>query len=332
MLTGGEPLRVLIIYNRPVESDEPYAESSQDVLDQVEYVDAALRELGHESARLAIAGDLEPELRALTDAKPDVVFNLVESVNDDPRLYPNAAGMLELLGVPFTGSGSFAMVATTDKALTKLALRGAGLPTPDWVVYDGQAKLSLEPVAPPWLVKPLLEDGSIGIDATSIYDSEFALSADLDSGQPVLIEHYVDGRELNVSILEGPAGLEALPVVEIDFSKFGADRPKVYGYQAKWQPGTFEYDHAKRILHRDESDPLLARLKDLGTEACRLLGVRGYARVDFRVDAGGSPFILEVNTNPCLTDDASFTAAAEAGGYTPAEMIDRILAAALRSA
>ena len=330
------PLRVVIAHNEPVESDEPFAESSQDVLDQVEYVEEGLRQLGHTSFRVPFAGHPRQELTALEAAAPDVIFNLVESIDEEARLFPSFGGLLEIWGAPFTGSRSFALAVTTDKRLTKLALRGGGLATPDWTVCTDARNLDLQGVPGPWLVKPVFEDGSIGSDADSLYDGPDRLIAGLPTfvqaheGQPLLVEHYVDGRELNVSLI-GPAGhMDPLPVVEIDFSAFGADRPKIYGYRAKWQCDSFEYQHAKRMLHTSASDPLVPELQALATRACDLLGVGGYARVDFRVSPEGTPYILEVNTNPCLTDDASFTAAAYAGGLTQADIIDRILAAAFQ--
>lgn len=332
------PLKVAIAHNEPAESDQPFAESSQDVLDQVEYVEEALSQLGHASVRVPVAGHPRQELSALEAAEPQVIFNLVESINEEARLFPSFGGFLEIWGLPFTGSGSFALAATTDKRLTKLALRGGGMETPDWVVCTSEEDFDFQGVPGPWLVKPVLEDGSIGIDADSVYDRPDRLRAALPTfveaheGQPLLIEHYVDGRELNVSLIGCAGNMEPLPVVEIDFSAFGADRPKVYGYKAKWQCDSFEYQHSNRLLHTNGSDSLIARLQDLGKQACELLGVGGYARVDFRISSDGTPYILEVNTNPCLTDDASFTAAAYAGGLTQADIVDRILTAALQVA
>ena len=330
-----KPLKIVVLYNQPSGSDQPYAASSQDVLDQVDCVQAALGELGYGSSRVSIHGDLQRDLEAIAADAPDVVFNLAESVNDDPRLFPNVAAMLELLHLPFTGSGSFALAATTDKRLCKLALRGAGLPTPDWLVYHDQAHASTQGVPPPWLVKPNFEDASIGIDEHSIYDAEPKLIADLPKlwdahkRQPLLVEHYVAGREFNLSVLEGPAGLEVLPAAEIDFSRFVPGKPRIVGYRAKWRPDSFEYGNTPRLFHFDDRDPSVPALKRLTKQACEVMGVRGYARVDFRVSRDDAPFILEVNANPCLSADAGFAAAAQAAGLSTAEAIDRILNVAL---
>lgn len=329
-------MRVVILYNRPADRDQPNAEASRDVLVQVRTVEKALMELGHETGLVEVGGDLRAEIENLCGARPDIVFNLVEAVNEDPMLYPNAAGLLELLGIPFTGSGSFALVISTDKRLAKLAFRGAGLPTPDWRVYDGEPGFSCREVPPPWLVKPNFEDASVGIDDRSIYESEPKLLADLPSrreahrGRPLLVEHYVDGREFNLSLLQAQTGFEALPVAEIDFSAFTEGRRRIVGYRAKWQPATFEYDHTPRLFHHDDSEPLVCGLRLLAGQACGIVGMRGYARVDFRVSGGGAPSILEVNANPCLSPGAGFMAAAEAAGFSVTQTVERILAAAER--
>ncbi len=325
-------MRVTILYNQPVPGDV----SSQDVLAQAALVETALSELGHETERLEVAGDLRREVAALVDAQPDAVFNLAESVNDDPRLYPCVAAMLELLGLPFTGCGSAAMTASTDKHLAKLAMTGAGLPTPAWRLLDGDTPPAYASVPPRWIVKPNLEDASIGIDAETVFDDAAALDAALPrlweqhGRQPMLVEHFIDGREFNVSVLETERGLDVLPVPEIDFSAFGPDQLKIVGYRAKWHEGAFEYEHTPRVFHRDSGDPLIAELRSLTIEACKLFRVRGYARVDFRVDEAGRPFILEVNANPCLSPDAGFLAAAKEAGMSPAEVADALLRAALK--
>lgn len=329
-------MRVVILYNRPAGADHPNAEASLDVLAQVETVESALSGLGIGTSISEIRGDLRSGLNDLIEASPDIVFNLVEAVDEDPLLYPNIAGLLELLRVPFTGSGSCALAISTDKRLAKLALRGAGLPTPEWVVYRGDRDFTCSGFPPPWMVKPNFEDASIGIDDRSVYASERRLLADLPAllekhaGQPLLIERYIDGREFNLSLLEDGLGFEILPAAEIDFSALPEGKPRIVGYRAKWDTASFEHGHTPRMFARDESDALVCRLRALAKQACETLGVRGYARVDFRVTESLDPLILEVNANPCLSRGAGFMAAAVAAGLTAAETIGRILAAAGR--
>lgn len=329
-------MKVAVLHNRPVAEDHPLAESSRDVLEQVALVEQAMARLGHEPVRVEMAGDLPRWIGDLQTTAPDVVFNLVESVDEDAKRLANVAAVLELLGLPFTGSGATALALTTDKHLAKLALRGAGLPTPDWSVFDGEDRGEVERLPGPWIVKPNYEDASIGIDEDSIYGSASGLRAALPGlwrahgRQPLLVERYVDGREFNVSVLDEAGGLRVLPLAEIDFSAFAECRPKIVGYRAKWDAASFEYNHTPRRFHHDSTDCQVSGLPDLAAAAAELVGVRGYARVDVRVSDDGHAQVLEANANPCLSPDAGFMAAAAEAGLSPEETAGRILDAALR--
>jgi len=328
-------LRLAVLYNRPAKAGDAYAASSRDVIAQVESVSRSLMRNGHKVTRLEVAGDLPRESARLKQIRPDAVFNLVESINDDQRLVPAAAGVFEIMGIPFTGSGSFALAATTDKHLAKLALRGAGLATPPWRRYSGEAELRVGDVPKPWIVKPVLEDASVGIEDGSIYEDESSLLADLAGlqarhrGQPLLVEQYLEGREFNLSLVAGGDGLEVLPPAEIDFSAFPPDKPRIVGYRAKWEEDSFEYRATPRVF-RPRGEPLIERLAEMALAACDVFGMRGYCRVDFRVPPDGEPRILEVNANPCLSPDGGFMAAAAQAGLSADETVSRILAAALR--
>lgn len=327
----------MILYNRPADPGSPNVEASMDVLDQVEMARSALAEAGIETECAEVRGNMEAEHAFLCRTSFDVVFNLVESVNENPLLFPNVAAMLELIGVPFTGSSSTALAVSTNKSLAKMAFRGAGLPTPDWRIFDGKPDFSMGNIPPPWIVKPVHEDGSIGIDESSLYEDERLLLAALPKlrtthgSRPLLVEKYIDGREFNVSLLEGEAGLETLPLAEIDFSAFPPAKPRIVGYRAKWNSTTFEYQNTPRIFISENYDlPLARALKELSISACHVLGISGYARVDFRVSRDGRPWILEVNANPCIAPDSGFIAAAATAGLSSSQTIMRIIEAAKR--
>jgi D-alanine-D-alanine ligase len=146
-------------------------------------------------------------------------------------------------------------------------------------------------------------------------------------GRPCFAEDYIDGREFNLSMLAGPSGPEVLPPAEIDFSAFPAGKPRIVGYQAKWEVDSFEYQHTPRRFDMPPSDErLLERLSDLARRTWALFGLAGYARVDFRVDAAGEPWILEINTNPCLSPDAGFPAAVAEAGLSYDAAVERIVA------
>jgi D-alanine-D-alanine ligase len=335
------PALVIVAHNPVGAGDDP---STSDVLAQVELVEAALAELGIPAARLAVAGWRVWEDLAPLAAEPDtVVFNLVEAPPGMPAVHPATAGVLELLGLPFSGSSAASLWLTTDKLTTRAVLAAAGLPVAAGGRLDRDDAGVLERVAPPWILKPACEDASLGLDGDAVCrtrDEALAKAADLLSrfpGQPLVVERYLSGRELNVSLLAGSeattggaAAAIALPVAEIEFVDFPPGMPRIVGYEAKWQPDSFAYTHTVRRFPADRASArLLARVQRLALAAWRACGLAGYGRVDFRLDERGAPHVLEVNANPCLSADAGFMAAAERAGLPSAAVIARIVAAAL---
>ena len=146
------------------------------------------------------------------------------------------------------------------------------------------------------------------------------------NGRPWFAEQFIAGREFNLSVLDGPAGAEALPPAEIDFSAFPPDKPHIVGHAAKWQEDSFEFHHTpRRFDFPAEDEELLGRLRSLALSCWELFHLRGYARVDFRVNGHGQPWILEINTNPCLSPDAGFAAALERAGIGYDDAIRRIV-------
>ncbi|MBV8203132.1 MAG: hypothetical protein JOZ15_21160, partial [Acidobacteria bacterium] len=287
-----------------------------------------------------------------------LVFNLVEAPPGVPGVHPATAAALELLGLPFTGSSAASLWLTTDKLATRAVLAAAGLPVPRGgrldalpAPADGHGRLGRHDrhelpgaevfarVPPPWILKPACEDASLGLDGDAVCatrEAALARAADLLArfpGQPLVVERFLPGRELNVSLLEAPE-LDAepivLPVAEIEFVDFPEGMPRIVGYEAKWQPESFAYIHTvRRFPHDAASAPLLAEARRLAVAAWRACGLAGYGRVDLRLDEHGAPHVLEVNANPCLAPDAGFMAAAEQAGLGAAAVIARIAAAAV---
>jgi D-alanine-D-alanine ligase-like ATP-grasp enzyme/ribosomal protein S18 acetylase RimI-like enzyme len=325
------PLKVAILHNAASADDSP---SDRDVLVQVAAVEAACQELGHRARRLSCTLNFELVEESLVRDRPDVVFNLVESLADSDRLAHLAAVLLEDLDIPYTGTQARSLHLSNNKPLTKHKLRTAGLPTADWLAppFPPLAKL-----APPYIIKAIWEHASIGLDDHAVVQSGdgSAVVAQIDSrtrqlGCPCFAEQFIPGREFNLSLL-GDGGPRVLPPAEIDFSSFPKNKPQIVGYAAKWAEGSFEFDHTPRKFDFPKSDgPLLAELTDLAKRCWTLLDLRGYVRVDFRVDPAGQPWILEVNTNPCLSPDAGYAAALERAGIPFAQAVERILDDALR--
>lgn len=198
-----------------------------------------------------------------------------------------------------------------------------------------EERLGLEPV---YLIKAVREHASVGLEEGAVIRPKspeelqtVLVQAKNHLARPVFAERFIEGREFNLSLLAGPEGPQVLPPAEIDFSAFPAGKARIVGYAAKWEEGSFEYHHTPRRFDFPPSDQrLLDRLKQLALACWRLLDLGGYARVDFRVDEAGQPWILEINTNPCLAPDAGFAAAVQHAGLTYAQAIQRILEDAFR--
>jgi D-alanine-D-alanine ligase len=364
----GKISHVIVAHNPVGPADDP---STSDVLAQVELVAGTLAELGVAVTRLPIAEwRIWEDLARLGMARSQerlgaagvagslaldpgtVVFNLVEAPPGLPGVHPATAAALELLGLPFSGSSAACLWLTTDKLATRAMLAAEGLPVPagGWLdcLGDGwpaRAEVFAR-VPPPWILKPAYEDASLGLDGEAVcatHEAALARAAELlrrFPGQPLLVEHYLPGRELNVSLLAAPAGAvpesggddqpAVLPVAEIEFVDYPPGMPRIVGYEAKWQPESFAYTHTvRRFPAGAESAEVLAQARRLAVAAWRVCGLSGYSRVDLRLDERGVPHVLEVNANPCLAADAGFMAAAEQAGLTAADVIARILSAAV---
>ncbi|MBZ4659419.1 MAG: hypothetical protein JG766_1342 [Desulfacinum sp.] len=324
-----------VVLHSAVDPNAPPDE--QDVLVQARFVASALAKLGWEAHILPLDLNLEAQRDRLLAADPDVVFNLVETAAGTGRLIHLAPAFLDALGLPYTGSPTEAVFLTSHKVLAKRLMGSHALPTPpaltspgDWDQWEPEAL---------YIVKSVWEDASVGITQDSV--TSFRNPRDLETalakgrratgGGDVFAERFIDGREFNLSVLAGPDGPRVLPPAEIRFRGFGPDRFAIVDYEAKWDPSSFAYHNTVRSFHFGEEDRfLLHQLRELALRCWDLFGLRGYARVDFRVDTAGRPWILEVNANPCLSPDAGFMAAAAEAALEPEQVILRILEDAVR--
>lgn len=315
------PTRVLVLFNEPhLPVGHPDFESEHEIRETAEAVAGHLADAGFDVERLGIGEDVGALVDLLRGRRPDVVFNLFEGLAGQGHTEASVAGLLEWAGLPFTGCPALAITLARAKELAKLALKGAELPTPAFAVADSTAIPAVDLVWP-LIVKPAHEDASVGLDQGSVVTDQHSLEERvalvLDCyGPPVLVEEFIDGRELNVAVVETPE-LRVLPPGEIEFR--GAGGWKILTYEAKWRPGSAE-DEATPARYPAEVDPVLgARLSELAARAFRLLGCRDYARVDFRVRADGRPFVLEVNPNPGYHPTAGLVRALESAGIRHAE-------------
>jgi D-alanine-D-alanine ligase len=300
---------------------------------------------------LACTPNLAVLKRSLLTFNPDLAFNLVESLDGHGRLIHVVPAFLDTLGIIYSGSCTETLFLTSHKVLAKQRLSGAELPTPPWlnplppisgttestnlgIADDLQGKRP----AMQWIVKSLWEHASIGLDETGdlLCNGESAAKNCMQQkasqmGGVCFAEKFVDGREFNLSLLSDKKGPQVLAPAEIVFDDYPVDKPRIVGYHAKWDIESYEFSHTPRRFEFPPGDEgLLATLSDLAVKSWHLFGISGYARVDFRVDTGGRPWILEVNANPCLSPDGGFAAAMAQSRLTLPTAVDRILQDALR--
>lgn len=297
-----------------------------------EEIAEALTKRGHEVSTHCLDGRIR-SLKAVAGLECDLVFNLTESYAGDDTKDVNLAAYLDLLGLPYTGSGPTGLLLAQDKAVAKRLFSFHGLGTPHFAtMYQGRLHWS-DDIHFPVIVKPKREDGSIGIEFSAVVGSikELmeridALHADLDS--PVLVEEYIEGRELYVAVL-GNETPTALPVVELNLSDLPEGTPKIAGTEVKWERGTDAYKKTKLRIPEDLKEDTVAELQDVAVRAYRALEIRDYGRVDMRLTPEGKIFILEVNPNPWLHTTAEFALAAKQSGRDYPTLIEEIVNVAI---
>ena len=307
----------------------------QDTILQAQTIAEAITSLGHEPVMLPFAMDLNATISKLRALKPDVVFNLVESLGGKGSMIYFSTALLDFLRLPYTGCRTDAMYLTSNKPLTKKLLHASGIPTPPWITTDGIAT-GLAPSGT-YLMKPSWEDASVGLDDDAIVfmtDQNQIITAlrnrQAEIGCDCFAEAYIEGREFNIALLARDQGVQILPASEILFQDYPQGKLKILDYRAKWVEDSFEYDNTRRTLDIAPEDAALAdRLRDIALRCWNLFDLRGYARVDFRVDKQGNPFVLEINANPCLSLDAGFAAALERASIKYSEAIADIIQDAL---
>lgn len=288
-----------------------------DAIEQAETVREALAAAGH--AVEVAPFTLDPAL--LLARAPDLVFNLVESVGGDGRLAHLPPALFEALGIPFTGSGSAATALTCHKILAKRLLAAIGAAVPEDFPRGG----------PRWIVKSLWEHASVGLDDSCIVGRD-AVMATIERckagmGGSVVAETYIEGRELNVSLIEEGGEVVVLPLAEIAFD-LPPGMERIVGYRAKWDPDSVESIGTSRTFDVDGID--IEKIQSLCKRIFRAFRLRGYVRIDLRLPVEGEPVALEINTNPCLAPDAGFAAAVARSGRTLQGVIQEIAHSACR--
>jgi D-alanine-D-alanine ligase len=314
--------RCCIIYNEPRENA---LADELDVIEQVDHIEKHMIDLGISVYRKGITEKFMTEIASLASEKPDFVFNLVESINNKGELLYFVPALLNLYSIPYSGNPLEALFLTSNKTISSRMMKNAGINNP--ASYLPSQKNLLQK-GRKYIVKPIWEDGSLGITSESVFDwnegSEGKLNG-LDDAH-WFIEDFIDGREFNISVLAGENGPEVMPPAEIVFVNYGADKPRIIDFKAKWEMDSFEYENTVREFPGNKlSSKLVENLRETALSCWKLFGLRGYARVDVRTDSNYNVFVIEVNGNPCISPDGGFVAATKEGGYKFPQVLQRII-------
>jgi len=324
-------MKVVILHNKINKHASP---DDLDTLDQVRSVKRVLLALGYRVKTIECDLNLEKLQRKLTKIDPDLVFNLIESLDGKMEYLNIVPILLATHKIPFTGSGAYALYVTTNKDLAKQKFHMFGLPTASWVTHACK-DVSLEPGE--YIIKPIWQDASVGITDDSIFMCHSMIdvlkairSCEAELSCECFAEKYIDGREFNVSLLELGGVVTVFPIAEMMFDDFENKR-KILTYNAKWLEDSFDSQQTRRSFECNVQDSILIeQLKAISLNCWDDFNLKGYARIDFRVDQKGQPYILEINANPCIAENSGFVAAGAEASFTYHELIDAICQAALK--
>lgn len=330
-------LKVVVLYDRWEEPADDTASASIEkapltrTLDKKEVEDEVaetLTKLGHEASLHVLDGSVK-SLHAIAKMECDLFFNLAESFGGNDTADYCIAGYLELLDKRFTGSGSHGLLFGQDKAAAKKILEFHGIHTPVFArSYRGRLDFSHD-LEFPVIVKPAREDGSIGIEFSSVVTSIRELMERIDwlhanFDSPVLIEEFVEGREMYVGVI-GNEHPEALPVIELDLSKLPEGTPRIAGAEVKWGKGTRAYRDTKSAIAEGLPDEVTGLLQQTAVNVFQALELRDYARIDMRLRPDGRVAVIEANPNPWLASKAEFAMAARKSGRNYTHLVEEII-------
>ncbi|MFL5524714.1 MAG: hypothetical protein ACJ8AF_11480 [Gemmatimonadaceae bacterium] len=291
------------------------------LLESIEAVESALLDWATEVVRVPVTNDGR-WVERVRKGKFDLVFNLCEGIDGEAVYEPMVISVLELLGVPFTGSSSWTTALTLRKNVVNGVLDRAGLPVPRWThIRRGD---DVSSVGFPAICKPVAEDASVGIEQRSVVRSMRALNARVkamfEGWDEVLVQRFIDGREVNVGIL----GEETLPIAEIDFGQMPQGMWHIVSYRSKWETGSDEDLGAKPNCPADLSEDLANEIAVIARTAWSVVGGEGYGRCDFRIDQSGRPWLLEVNANPDISPAAGLARMAGVATVGYSDLIRKI--------
>jgi D-alanine-D-alanine ligase len=325
--------RVAVVYNEPLKSrydQRGEGAAVSGVLEAVAAVEDALLKLGYGVVKIPLIPPLPRTRERLAALGADLVFNLFEGFAGHPETEADIAEMLAALKIPFTGCPAAALKLALDKARTKALLNGAGIRTPDFQLLRPETLAGFN-LSYPCIVKPRREDASHGLSAQNVVGDFTSLEKQVSAvsryyGGQALVEHFIQGREFNTTVLGGAA----LPVSEIDYS-LPEGAPHLLTFASKWQPESDYFKGTKMVCPARIEEGEKEEIAETALSVFGLLGCRGYARVDMRRDEAGRLNVIEANPNPDISPGAGAARQAEAAGMDYPQLIGRIVELALES-
>jgi D-alanine-D-alanine ligase len=334
--TDMKRMRIALVYNGSAAGSESPSDrgSTADLREMIRNMARALRRLGHDVTILPITGDFFAFQRRLRRLNPGVVFNQFEDfahgASDDMRV----AAMLHLMDFPYTGAPALALGLSHYKFSVASLLAGAGVPIPaDTALLETASAAMRRRWQFPLIVQPSQEHAGLGLGRDSIVASKAALRRKVRDvlrtfAQPALVQHFLPGREFNVSLLGGRRP-RVLPLAEVNYTELPADIPPIMSYEAKWVETAVEYQKTFITCPADVEPQLAERIGQVALDAFRAVGGWGYGRVDVRLDEAGEPSVLDVNCNCCLDEGMGLARSAEQAGISYPQLLERIVKAAL---
>lgn len=326
--------KVLVLYNidyDPIPPPRGVARRDRsDVSRAAHQVCDAVKAYGYDADILGAAGpDIASVVEKIRRLAPDLVFNVAESLAQDSEHEIVIPAIFDMLGIPYTGSGALALGIALHKPKAKDILRSRGVPTPASCIVETAKDAAGVDLPYPLFIKLAREDASVGIRDDNVVWNRRALVKRVramltEFEQPVLIERYVEGREIYVTLLGNDAKIKPLPFHEIDFSNLPDGRPRIVGYAAKWDESSPEYLGTVPVQVKEIPAEWRASIARTAIAAFRALGLRDYGRVDFRVSEDGTPYVIDVNPNCDISPDAGVARAARAAGMDYPHLIGRI--------
>ncbi|MCJ7816335.1 MAG: ATP-grasp domain-containing protein [Candidatus Aenigmarchaeota archaeon] len=330
-------MRIGIIYDRGAEvENQRNVLTAEGIKKDVHSLKKSLKAIGHEPVIIPLEMNgsnhkysMGKFFSRIKNSDVDVVFNICEDINGNSQTEINIPAILNLLNIPYTGSDIFSLVMTNDKQKTKHILVRERIPTPRYRIYHTSQKISY-PLKFPAIVKPNNEDGSFGIDSGAVVHNTEELQKRVayilqEFRQPALVEEFMEGRELHVSIFGNYPEIEILPISEILFENFPEGKPKITDYNAKWLEESEEYKNTPVKCPAELDSHLEEKIRRIAIKCAEIFRFRDYGRVDIRLDSKGKPHVLEVNANPDISPKAGYMRSFLATGRTYEDFVNSIV-------